>query len=134
MYEFFVTSNTTYDTLTSVTALVTGFNSSLYCLGLAFAATTPSSYYVPGPTSDYTIKKKLESANEHPVTTEDKTVVLNATTSSSDQIGAGSETNFPEDAFNCPVMCVTEEVLHPLTSTTKSARRKCKKLTKICVK
>jgi hypothetical protein len=107
-----------------------------YILGLAFAATTHSSYYVPGPTSDYTIKKKLESANQYPVTNEDKTVVLNATTtkSESDQVGAGSQIYSHEEAFYSPIMCITEEVLNPVSSKLKNVRKKCKKLTKICIK
>lgn len=68
------------------------------------------------------------------VTVEDKDVVLNATTSANDQIGAGSCQKIHEEAFNSPVMCISEEILEPLPSKTKVTKRKGKRLTQICVK
>lgn len=108
----------------------------MFIVGLAFAASTPSSYYVSGPTNDYSLKKKLQSVNQHTVTSEDKETVLNATTGHSDQIGAGSQAHSYDEAFNSPMMCVTEEVLEPVASKSKAKRtnKKCKKLTQICVK
>jgi len=92
-----------------------------------------SSYYVPGPSSDYTITKKLESANQHTVTSEDKDIVLNADSGTSDQIGSGSHCRNVEEAFKSPVMMISEDILEPETKK-KGSRKKGKKLTQICVK
>lgn len=91
-------------------------------------------YYVTGPTSDYSIHKKLESVNQHVVTSEDSDFVLNATTGKSDQIGSGSQMKCHEHAFNNPVMCTTEEPLMPESSKSKPSRKKCKKLTMVSIK
>lgn len=92
-------------------------------------------YYVPDSGSDYTIDKKLASAHQFTVSAEDKDTVLNATDKgSSDQVGGGYESKAHLEAFNRPVMSISEEVLEPQISQVKNRKLKaCKRLSKLKV-
>lgn len=102
-----------------------------YFAGLAFASPIVSGYQIPSQGTQYTIDKKIASANDVKAVTENKEVTLHSTDRPdlSNQIGRGATKDPLEDAFNNPVMCQTEEL--PKAPKAPPKHKKTAKLSKL---
>lgn len=87
---------------------------------------------MPSVDSDYTIEKKLANATKAEVTVEDKTSVINALDSPSvtDQTGRGEAYNV-QQAFNRPIMRVSQITLEPTKGSGEEASEKSRKTKKL---